>query len=158
VTEYVVRRMLLAIPTILLVIFMTFLIVRLVPGDIVELILAERPYASPEARAEIEDDLGLDKPIPVQFLIYLGDVVQGDLGRSYWTSRPVTEEIGNRMPVTAELGLYSILIGLVVALPVGIVSAVRQDTASDYIARSFAILASSTRRTFSSTIARRTKT
>jgi peptide/nickel transport system permease protein len=152
VTEYVVRRMLLAIPTILLVIFMTFLIVRLVPGDIVELILAERPYASPEARTEIEDDLGLDKPIPVQFLIYLGDVVQGDLGRSYWTSRPVTEEIGNRMPVTAELGLYSILIGLVVALPVGIVSAVRQDTASDYIARSFAILAISVPYFFTATL------
>ena len=151
-TEYVVRRMLLAIPTILLVIFMTFLIVRLVPGDIVELILAERPYASPEARAEIENDLGLDKPIPVQFLIYLGDVVQGDLGQSYWTSQPVTEEIRNRMPVTAELGLYSILIGLVVALPVGIVSAVRQDTASDYIARSFAILAISVPYFFTATL------
>jgi peptide/nickel transport system permease protein len=152
VTEYVVRRMLLAIPTILLVIFMTFLIVRLVPGDIVQLILAERPYASPEAREEIENDLGLDKPIPVQFAIYLGDVLQGDLGQSYWTSRPVTEEIGNRMPVTAELGLYAILIGLVVALPVGIISAVRQDTASDYIARSFAILAISVPYFFTATL------
>ena len=151
-TQYVIRRMLLAIPTILLVIFMTFLIVRLVPGDIVELILAERPYASAEAREEIESDLGLDKPIPVQFVIYLGHIVRGDLGESYWTSRPVSEEIGNRMPVTAELGLYSILIGLVVALPVGIISAVRQDRPSDYIARSFAILAISVPYFFTATL------
>lgn len=151
-TKYVVRRILLAIPTILLVTFMTFLIVRLVPGDIVQLILAERPYASPEARAEIEDDLGLDKPIPVQFLVYLGNVARGDLGQSYWTSRPVTDEIRTRMPVTAELGLYSILIGLVVALPVGVISAVRQDRPADYIARSFAILAISVPYFFTATL------
>ena len=151
-TQYVIRRMLLAIPTIFLVIFMTFLIVRLVPGDIVELILAERPYASPEARQEIEDDLGLDKPIPVQFVIYLGDVLRGDLGQSYWTARPVSEEIGNRMPVTAELGLYAILIGLMVSLPVGIISAVRQDRVSDYVARSFAILAISVPYFFTATL------
>lgn len=151
-TQYVVRRILLAIPTILLVTFMTFLIVRLVPGDIVELILAERPYASPEARAEIEDDLGLNKPIPLQFLVYLGNVARGDLGQSYWTSRPVTDEIRTRMPVTAELGLYSILIGLVVALPVGVISAVRQDRPADYIARSFAILAISVPYFFTATL------
>jgi len=87
------------------------------------MILAERPYASEEERAQIEKDLGLDKSIPVQFVTYLGNVAQGDLGRSYWTSRPVTDEIKNRMPVTAELGLYSILLGLVIAMPVGIVSA-----------------------------------
>ena len=151
-TEYIIRRILLAIPTVVLVIFATFMIVRLVPGNIVEMILAERPYASEEERAQIEKDLGLDKSIPVQFVTYLGNVVQGDLGRSYWTARPVTDEIKNRMPVTAELGLYSILLGLVIAMPVGIVSAVRQDTMTDYFSRSFAILALSVPYFFTATL------
>ena len=151
-TEYIIRRILLAIPTVVLVIFATFMIVRLVPGNIVEMILAERPYASEEERAQIEKDLGLDKSIPVQFVTYLGNVAQGDLGRSYWTSRPVTDEIKNRMPVTAELGLYSILLGLVIAMPVGIVSAVRQDTMTDYFSRSFAILALSVPYFFTATL------
>ena len=128
------------------------MIVRLVPGNIVELILAERPYATEGDKAKIENDLGLDKPIPVQFVTYLGNVLQGDLGQSYWTSRPVTDELKQRMPVTLELGLYSILIGLIVAMPVGLLSAVRQDTGADYIARSFAILAISVPYFFTATL------
>jgi len=151
-TTYIIRRLLLAIPTVLLVIFATFMIVRLVPGNIVELILAERPYATEGDKAKIENDLGLDKPIPVQFVTYLGNVLQGDLGQSYWTSRPVTDELKQRMPVTLELGLYSILIGLIVAMPVGLLSAVRQDTGADYIARSFAILAISVPYFFTATL------
>jgi len=152
VTEYIIRRILLAIPTVILVIFATFMIVRLVPGDIVELILAERPYASEEQRAQIEKDLGLDEPLPLQFVRYLGNVVRGDLGNSYWTARPVTSEIKNRMPVTAELGLYSIVLGLIIAMPIGILSAVRQDTISDYLSRSFAILALSVPYFFTATL------
>ena len=136
----------------LLVIFATFMIVRLVPGNIVELILAERPYATPEAKAQIEKDLGLDTPIPVQFVKYLGNVLQGDLGQSYWTSRPVTDELRTRLPVTLELGLYSILLGLMVAMPVGLLSAVRQDTIPDYVARSFAIFAISVPYFFTATL------
>ncbi|HSE44238.1 MAG TPA: ABC transporter permease [Gemmatimonadales bacterium] len=151
-TQYLVRRALLAIPTVLLVIFATFIIVRLVPGNIVELILAERPYADDTAKQKIEDDLGLDKPIPVQFVIYLGDVARGDLGESYWTSRPVTEELKNRMPVTFELGIYAILLGLIIAIPIGVLSAVRQDTLADYGARSFAILALSVPYFFTATL------
>ena len=128
------------------------MIVRLVPGNIVELILAERPYATPEAKAQIEKDLGLDTPIPVQFVKYLGNVLQGDLGQSYWTSRPVTDELRTRLPVTLELGLYSILLGLMVAMPVGLLSAVRQDTIPDYVARSFAIFAISVPYFFTATL------
>jgi peptide/nickel transport system permease protein len=140
VTQYLVRRLLLAIPTIFLVMFMTFMIVRLVRGDVVEIILAQRPYADENAREEIEKDLGLDKPIPVQFVTYVGDVLRGDLGESYWTTRPVREELKNRLPVTFELGIYSILLGLLIALPIGILSAIRQDTMADYGTRSVAIL------------------
>ena len=151
-TQYLVRRILLAIPTILLVMFATFLIVRLVRGDIVELILAQRPYADENAREEIEKDLGLDKPVPVQFLYYVGDVARGDLGESYWTTRPVTEELRNRLPVTFELGLYSILLGLVIAIPIGVLSAIRQDSLVDYGARSFAILGLSVPYFFTATL------
>ncbi|MCK9521089.1 MAG: ABC transporter permease, partial [Dehalococcoidia bacterium] len=121
-------------------------------GDIVELILAERPYADENAREQVEKDLGLDRPMVVQFGVYLGDVLRGDLGQSYWTSRPVTEELENRMPVTLELGLYSILLGLVIAIPIGVLSAVRQDTFADYGSRSFAILALSVPYFFTATL------
>ncbi|MEX0783727.1 MAG: ABC transporter permease [Dehalococcoidia bacterium] len=151
-TQYVIRRLLLAIPTVILVIFMTFLIVRLVQGDIVELILAERPYADEGAREEIEKDLGLDKPVPVQFVYYLRDVARGDLGESYWTSRPVTEELKDRLPVTFELGFYAIVMGLIIAIPIGILSATRQDTLADYGARSFAILGLSVPYFFTATL------
>jgi peptide/nickel transport system permease protein len=131
---------------------MVFLIVRLVPGDIVEMILAEQPYAGEGAREQIEKDLGLHRPIPVQFVFYMGEVLRGDLGESYWTGLPVTEELRNRMPVTFELGVYAILLGLLIAIPTGVLSAVRQDTVADYVARSFAILALSVPTFFTATL------
>ncbi len=140
-TEYIIRRLLLAVPTVLLVMFATFMLLRLVPGDLVELMMAENPYATEEDRARIERELGLDKPIPQQFAVYLGKVVRGDFGHSPWTGRSVASELQDRLPVTVEFGFMAILIGLVIALPVGILSAVRQDTLADYAARSFAILA-----------------
>ena len=140
-TEYMLRRLLLAIPTILLVLFVTFVMLRLVPGDIVELIMAENPYATDEDRARIEAELGLDKPILQQFGVYLTEVLRGDFGESPWTKRPIADELKNRLPVTLEFGFMSILLGLIIALPVGVLSAVRQDTLADYAARSFAILA-----------------
>jgi peptide/nickel transport system permease protein len=140
-TDYIIRRVLLAIPTIILVIFLTFMMLRLVPGDLVQIILAERPYATEDDRAALEKQLGLDEPIPIQFARYMFDVVRGDLGISPWTSTPVTEEIGKRLPVTLEFGLMAILIGLMISLPVGILSAIRQDSIADYFSRSFAILA-----------------
>ncbi len=139
--QYFVRRLVLAVPTILLVIFATFLIVRLVPGDIVSIMMAERPYATQADRDQLRKELGVDKPIPVQFVTYSGKVLRGDLGQSPWTKTAVTEELGKRLPVTAQLGFFAIFLGLVIAIPIGILSAVRQDTARDYVARSFAILA-----------------
>ena len=150
--EYILRRVLLAIPTILLVLFMTFMLLRLVPGDLVSIMLAERPYATEEDRAALEEQLGLDEPIPIQFLRYLGNVLQGDLGVSPWTTTPVTEELANRLPVTLEFGLYAILCGLIISLPIGILSAIRQDSFADYGARSFAILALSVPYFFTATL------
>ncbi|MBA4180313.1 MAG: glutathione ABC transporter permease GsiC [Anaerolinea sp.] len=151
-TQYFLRRLLLAFPTIFLVIFATFLIVRLVPGDVVSIMMAERPYAVESDRELLRKELGVDKPVVVQFVIYLGKVARGDLGESPWTQRPVTDELGKRLPVTAQLGVFAIFLGLLIAVPVGILSAVRQDSMRDYAARSFAILALSVPSFFTATL------
>jgi peptide/nickel transport system permease protein len=151
-TEYVIRRILLAIPTILLVMFMVFMMLRLVPGDLVSIMLAERPYATDEDRAALEEQLGLDEAIPLQFVKYLGNVLRGDLGESPWTGTAVTEEIGNRLPVTFEFGILAIICGLCISLPIGIVSAIRQDSIVDYLSRSLAILALSVPYFFTATL------
>lgn len=150
--DYVVRRLLLAIPTILLVMFMTFMLLRLVPGDLVSIMLAERPYATEADRAKLEEELGLDEPIPTQFVKYLYNVAQGDLGTSPWTATPVTEELGRRLPITMEFGFLAIICGLMISLPIGVLSAIRQDTAADYAGRSFAIFALSVPSFFAATI------
>ena len=151
-TNYIIRRLLLAIPTVVLVMFMTFMMLRLVPGSLVDTILADRPYSTPEDRVKLEKQLGLDEPIPTQFVKYSWNVMRGDLGESPWTTTPVTTELEKRLPVTLEFGLLAILIGLVVSLPIGVLSAVRQDTFSDYISRSFAIFALSVPYFFTATI------
>lgn len=151
-TKYILRRILLALPTVLLVMFMTFMMLRLVPGSLVDTMMADRPYATAQDRADLEKQLGLDEPIPKQFAKYVWHVARGDLGESPWTSTPVTSELKRRLPVTAEFGLMAIIIGLCVSLPIGVLSAIRQDTLSDYVARSFAILALSVPYFFSATI------
>lgn len=150
--EYILRRFLLAIPTIFLVMFMTFMLLRLVPGNLVEIMLAERPYATADDKAKLEKELGLDEPLPLQFVKYVGNVAQGDLGRSPWTTTPVTEELGRRLPITMEFGFLAILCGLMISLPIGVLAAVRQDTIADYVGRSFAILALSVPSFFTATL------
>jgi peptide/nickel transport system permease protein len=142
----------LAIPTIFFVMFATFAMVRFVPGDVVELILAENPYATEEDAAALREQLGLDEAVPIQFARYVGKLVQGDMGESPWTGRAITSELRGRLPITLEFGLLSVVLGLFVALPVGIISAIRQDTPIDYIARSFAILSLSVPYFFTATL------
>jgi peptide/nickel transport system permease protein len=142
----------LAIPTIFFVMFATFAMVRFVPGDVVELILAENPYATEEDAAALRKQLGLDEAVPIQFARYVGKLVQGDMGESPWTGRAITSELRGRLPITLEFGLLSVVLGLFVALPVGIISAIRQDTVIDYVARSFAILSLSVPYFFTATL------
>jgi len=152
VQRYLARRVMLAIPTIFFVMFATFAMVRFVPGDVVELILAENPYATEEDAAALRKQLGLDEAVPIQFARYVGKLVQGDMGESPWTGRAITSELRGRLPITLEFGLLSVVLGLFVALPVGIISAIRQDTPIDYIARSFAILSLSVPYFFTATL------
>ena len=141
--SYITRRLLLIIPTVLLATLMVFFVVRLIPGDIIDLMIAENPVGTTGdvTRRALEHDLGLDMPIHVQYVQWLGDIfLHGDLGDSLWTSTSVTEEILSRLPVTFELGLMALVVALLIAIPIGVYSAIRQDTVGDYIARSFAIL------------------
>jgi peptide/nickel transport system permease protein len=136
--QYVLKRLLLVVPTLLLVSVIVFSLTRLIPGDVVTLMFEEKGYA--KDMDALRARLGLDRPLPVQYVTWLGRIVQGDLGESLWTRRPVLEEITRRLPVSLELGLMAIGFALCFALPIGILSAIRQDTLKDYTARSAAIL------------------
>jgi peptide/nickel transport system permease protein len=136
--QYVIKRLLLIIPTLLLVSAIVFSLTRLIPGDVVVLMFEEKAYA--KDLDALRAKLGLDKPLYVQYATWLGKVALGDLGESLWTKRPVLEEVVRRLPVSAELGALAIVVALCLALPIGVLSAIRQDTMQDYTARSLAIV------------------
>jgi peptide/nickel transport system permease protein len=137
---YIVRRLLLIVPTIILVTFVVFFLIRLIPGNVVDLLAARNIGAEEMDVEKLRGMLGLDMPIHLQYVRWVGNLLQGDLGSSLWTRRPLVEEIKARLPVSIELGILAIVIGQLVAIPVGVLSAVRQDTGADYIGRSAAIL------------------
>ena len=111
---------------------------RLIPGDVVVLLLQEKAYA--RDLDELRAKLGLDRPLHVQYIEWLGRVLGGDLGESLWTRRPVAEELRRRLPVTLEPAFLAAGFAVLIAVPVGVLSAVQQDTLRDYAARSAAIL------------------
>jgi peptide/nickel transport system permease protein len=136
--RYLARRLLVAVPSLLIASLVVFALPRLIPGDVVALMLEEKAYA--RDLAEMRAKLGLDRPLHVQYVEWLGRVLRGDLGESLWTKRPVVEELARRLPVTLELSLLATLFAVLIAVPVGVVSATRQDTLRDYAARSTAVL------------------
>ena len=140
---YIIRRLLLILPTLFILSILVFLSVRFIPGDVIDVMLGRMEYQVTGGidRAALERRLGLDVPVYVQYGRWLGDIfLRGSLGQSLMGRGAVEEKIIDRLPVTVELGLMAILIGLVIALPVGIYSAMRQDTAADYVGRSLAII------------------
>ena len=144
---YAVRRLLMVIPTLFLVTVLVFLSVRFLPGDIIDVMQMqmERSWSrlghEEIDRAAMERRLGLDVPVYVQYGRWVGGIfLRGTLGQSLMGGDTVEQSIAQRLPVTIQLGLMAILIGLVIAVPVGIYSAIRQDTAGDYVGRSLAIL------------------
>ncbi|HEY90757.1 MAG TPA: ABC transporter permease [Dehalococcoidia bacterium] len=137
---YIFRRIILVIPTLLILSMLVFGIVRIIPGNVIDLMVTQDAVLQEMDRAAIEKALGIDQPIHVQYGRWLKDIItSGDLGKSLWRKTSVTEEIITRLPITFELGLMAIIIALVIAFPVGIWSAIRQDTMGDYIGRTFAI-------------------
>jgi peptide/nickel transport system permease protein len=138
VQSYVLRRLLIALPSLLIASLIVFTLPRLIPGDVVQLMLEEKAYG--KDLADLRAKLGLDRPIPVQYVDWVGRLARGDLGESLWTRQPVLGELARRMPVTLTLGFLAIVVAVVVGVPIGILSAVRQDGALDFFARSAAIL------------------
>ncbi len=139
--SYIIRRLLLLIPTLLIVTIIVFCAVRFVPGSVIELMASQIGEAEnmEEAIQAIKHSLGLDVPIYVQYGRWIGGILTGNLGTSLWTGRSIGEELLNRLPVSIELGILAIIVALLIAIPIGILSAIRQDTATDYIGRSLAI-------------------
>ena len=148
--KYIAARLLLALPTVILITVLTFLFLRvLLPQDVIDLILREYGKSDPKLRADMEKQLGISGDLSTQYLEWTGvawfwgderGILQGDLGKSLHTDRPITNELKRRVPVSLELGLWAQATALVTAVPLGVWSALRQDRWPDYGLRSVAIL------------------
>jgi peptide/nickel transport system permease protein len=138
-TTYIVRRIVLMVPTLLGAFTLIFLIMRLLPGDAALYILGsdEGGQINREALQQIRQSLGLDQPLIVQYAHWLWGIVHLDFGESYWTKQPVIVELAQRYPMTANLAFMSLLLSTVIAIPIGVISALKQDTFADYAARMF---------------------
>jgi peptide/nickel transport system permease protein len=128
-TRYIMRRLLLLVPVLIGISIVTFAMLRLIPGDPARVMLGE--HATQEAVAEIRARLGLNDPIPVQYLRYVESVVRLDLGRSIKTNRPVLQEIGQRLPATVELTLGAMFVACLIGIPAGIWAAYRHNSVFD---------------------------
>ena len=142
---YIVRRLLLVIPTLLIVTALTTIAIRLIPGDAVDVLVGQMDLSGKEnrqeLRAQLEAQLGLDAPIPVQYVRWWKDVLlHGDLGDSIFMGVSVKDQIKQRLPVTLEIGVLALIIAMLISFPIAIFSAVRQDTIGDYAFRSLAII------------------
>src|SRR6266404_5188224 len=138
--KYIVKRLLLMIPTLLGVAVLIFFLMRVVPGDIVELRFAgESAFASKENLDKERVRLGLDKPIWSQFLTWMGGLVRLDFGTSMWTGAPITEEIRLRFALSLQLAIMATIVAILLAIPLGVIAALRQDTWIDYAVRVISI-------------------
>ena len=135
---YLLRRILSAVPTILGVLTLVFLLVRMVPGDPAQAILGE--YATAENVALMRESLGLNAPLHEQYLNFLGDAVRLDFGTSFQTRQSVTQRIADALPFTLQLGAASLFIALIIGIPAGIVAAVKRNSVTDYIVTIVALL------------------
>jgi peptide/nickel transport system permease protein len=140
--QYVAKRLLLFIPTIILVTLIVFVIMRLIPGDPALLILSGDSGEGQFTMEELDSlrhELGTDRPIHVQYFSWMGDLLQGDFGTSLFYDTPVSDDLTARIPVTLQLAFMAILIAVLISVPLGVLSAVKQDTPIDYVARLFTI-------------------
>ena len=143
---YAIRRLLMVIPTLILITLFLFILFQFIPGDVVDIIVANSSWEQ-EMGTETEVDadairrlLGVDKPVWEQYAIWMGNFLRGDFGHSMFTGRSVMEEVSQRIPVTLELGIMSLILTLLCSVPIGIFAAIRQDSMWDYIFRTISIL------------------
>ncbi|MDD5744727.1 MAG: ABC transporter permease [Mesotoga sp.] len=132
---YIIRRLLSAVPTVLLVTFMVFLAIHLVPGDVVDIMLGTQNYLTQDQIEELYSEYGLDKPLIVQYGIWVKNLFTFNLGTSLRTGKSVTELLGERFPVTLELAVFSLFFALVIGIPLGIISAVKRNSFIDNVVR-----------------------
>jgi peptide/nickel transport system permease protein len=136
---YVLTRLMIAILTLLGMSIVIFVLMRIAPGDIVDIIFASAGYVDPAAKAEIQKELGLDQPITVQYAHWLRDILRGDLGKSYRYDIPAWQVVRPRIPITVELAILAMLVATVIGVPTGVLSAIRQDRWIDYVMRVFSL-------------------
>ena len=127
------KRLVTVIPTLIGVVIVTFLLTRVLPGD--PAVYFAGPAATPQSIAEIRKTLGLDRPLPEQFAHYVGDLAHGNFGNSLSTGRPVIMEITSRLPASAELTLVGLIFSMLIAVPLGILAAMRQGSWIDHLCR-----------------------
>lgn len=137
-TRYIAKRFIAMIPVLLLVSIIVFTLIRLIPGDPAVAMLGEE--ATPQMIASLRAEFGLDQPIPVQYAIWLGRVLRGDLGQSTRARQPVTQAIVERLPATIELTILSLLISLSLAIPIGIISATQRNSKMDLLSTTLALM------------------
>ena len=138
--QYIVKRLLLMVPTLLGAAILVFFLLRMIPGDICELRMAgEGGYVDEEAIATCRANLGIDKSILLQFVDFMWGFVRFDLGTSMWTGQPIGYEIGLRFELSLQVAIMATLVSVIIAIPLGTISAVRQDTWIDYVVRTFSI-------------------
>ncbi len=136
---YLVRRLGLMILTLFGISVIIFVLLRLVPGDIVDILFDSAGMVNPAEKLKIQQDLGLDKSIPAQYAVWIGGLLHGDLGYSYVSEKPTLQEILPRLPITAKLAGMALVFAVVIGVPLGVLSAVRQNTWLDYGLRVFSL-------------------
>jgi len=140
--QYILRRLLLAVPTLLLVVVIVFLSIRILPTDIADIIVDNAGVGGAAyTKAAIRKQLHLDQPVIVQLGTYIGDLARGDMGHSAYDRKPVLNKIGTAFPITLELTIIAMVLSTAAAIVIGVLSAMRQDTMLDYTLRVFSILA-----------------
>ena len=138
--QYIVKRVLLTVPTLLGAAIFVFFLLRMIPGDICELRMAgEGGYVDEAAIAVCRANLGIDKTLFLQFVDFMWGFVRFDLGTSMWTGQPIGYEIGLRFELSLQVAIMATVVSVVIAIPLGTISAVRQDTWIDYVVRTFSI-------------------
>ncbi|MDP6588731.1 MAG: ABC transporter permease [Alphaproteobacteria bacterium] len=150
--RYILRRLLLLIPVILGVSFLTFILMRIIPGDIVTNMMGVSAANNAEVRLKVLAELGLDRPILEQYVWWLGRIFQGDFGYSFIHGGPVIDQILLRLPITLQLGVMSMMIAILMGVPLGVLSAVKRGTAIDFSSRLFSLLGISTPNFFTGTL------
>jgi peptide/nickel transport system permease protein len=138
VQAYFVRRIALMVPTLLGVTLLVFVMVRLYPGDVLAIIAGDYGAIDQETKDSILREFQLDKNVPTQYVLWLARVSQFDFGKSLVSGRSVREEIGKRLPVSLQLGLMALTVNVFLAVPIGVISALKRNSVSDYVGRSFA--------------------